>query len=178
MKAFSLKLNLLSIDNNNVTQTKTLSFFLLLTVDYQTNLYFWIIIEYYIIFLLLLISQVISDLNEITRRLCLFLTFALLFGINQKFKPFVQKIHTVMNLCSISVILVTITFEMVGNSNKNEGVIVLFARIVVMGANAFFFAVCGFLITRILYKSKREEIKAIAQTKKSKFQPSFYRENM
>ncbi len=133
----------------------------MLTIDYKVTNYYWIVVEYSIIFVLLLVSQLASELNEIFKRLVLFLTFALLLGVYQRIQPYVHHIHRKMNFFSIFVILITITFEMTGNMSNNFNFMPLISKIFIMGSNLSFYLVCGILIIRIFYVQTKQELKSI-----------------
>ena len=78
--------------------------------------------------------------------------------IYQYASPFAHSIHKRMNYFSLLVILTTITFEMVGDLRGNIKFIDMLSRIMIVGSNSSFYAICILMILRIIYKNAKDDL--------------------
>ena len=103
--------------------------------------------------MLLIISQIISSLEDKIQRMILFICFSIVFLLYQKLEPFELKMNNTIASFSIAIALWTIIFQMIGANETNSQQIVEFSVGMIIFLNMFFYLGCGFLI--ILQKNEK-----------------------
>jgi hypothetical protein len=127
---------------------------------YCRNLYFWISVENLIAFVLLVISQIISSLEDKIQRMILFICFSVVFLMYQKLEPFELKMNNTIASFSIAIALWTIIFQMIGANENNSQQVIEFSVGMIIFLNMFFYLGCGFLI--ILQKNEKLKKKLLS----------------
>lgn len=135
--------------------------FFYLTIDYREKVYWWICFEYLSIFFMMLVSQVISDLDDTIKRMIMLVIFCSLYLIYQKKSPFVYNIHGRMVSLSIFACIITITFELIGSQKDSSQFIKDLAKAVIIIVNLSFYILNIYYITKITIEKKKGQIKGL-----------------
>lgn len=110
-----------------------------LASDYKEKFKYWQVFEFLILTILLLSSQISNMLQDVIKRMVLFVIYGLFFLIYLKLEPYKDRINNKLICLSLLICQSTLIFEIIGFSEKNDSVIRNFAKNIILIINCFFF---------------------------------------